>query len=366
MTARASQSKDRRRLVKTKTPGIYRRDDRDYVVIYRDASGRQRKRIARTLAEARTMRASLATDVHRGEYVEQSKVTFADYARDWIGNYNGRTSRGIRPGTLRDYRHALGVDKDGKPTGGGAVAHFGNMPLAQIRAQDVKQYAAEVAARGVARNTVRLAVAPVKCLLADAFEEGLIRSNPTAGLRLGKTVAKSPVKTMRGLTEEQVLAVLAEVPAEDRLFFELLAQTGMRPSEALALTKADIDFGRKRLSVTKRLYLGELDEPKSRNGVRQVPLSPGLARRLWTRLATADGDEVVFADASASRLYRVVRAAGERAGVEWPVGLYAFRHWSGDHVQARCAAGGDPQAARPPLVGLHRGHVSALGRRRSA
>ena len=27
-----------------------------------------------------------------------------------------------------------------------------------------------------------------------------------------------------------------------------------------------------------------------------------------------------------THLYRVVRAAGERAGIEWPVGLHAFRH----------------------------------------
>jgi hypothetical protein len=56
----------------------------------------------------------------------------------------------------------------------------------------VKGYAAHVAARGVARNTVRLAVAPVKALLATAHEEGVIRSNPAAGLRLGRTVAAYP------------------------------------------------------------------------------------------------------------------------------------------------------------------------------
>jgi integrase len=47
---------------------------------------------------------------------------------------------------------------------------------------------------------------------------------------------------------------------------------GLRISEALALTKADVDFGR-RLRVERLLANGELDAPKTRFGGRQVPLS---------------------------------------------------------------------------------------------
>jgi integrase len=205
------------------------------------------------------------------------------------------------------------------------------VPLAAIRAQDVKAYAAQVAARGVARNTVRLAIAPVKAMLATAHEEGVLRANPAAGLRLGRVVANAPVKTVRALTEEEVVRVLAEVPKQHRLLVETLAQTGLRISELLALTKADIDFGRRRLSVSKRLSEGELDAPKSKNGIRVVPLSPGLAQRLWQRLATSPADAIVFAADDGepydrSYLYRVVHVAGEKAGIEWSVGLHTFRH----------------------------------------
>src|SRR5947199_9350925 len=71
-----------RRLVKTSTPGIYKRGGR-YVVIFRDPHGKQRKRSARTLAEARDVKATLTADVKRGEYRSISKVTFADYAKEW-------------------------------------------------------------------------------------------------------------------------------------------------------------------------------------------------------------------------------------------------------------------------------------------
>lgn len=148
--------------------------------------------------------------------------------------------------------------------------------------------------------------------------------------------------------------MLAEVPERYRLLCEFLAQTGMRISEALALTKADIDFGNRRVSVSKRLSGGKLDAPKSRHGVRQVPLSPTMAQRLWTRLATADVATPVFANDAGklpdrSKLYNAVHAAGERAGIEWSVGLHTFRHSCASIMFRR----GVPKEAIRRLLGHH-------------
>src|SRR5690242_2384471 len=93
-------------LVRTTTPGVYRRGSR-YVVAFRDASGRQRRRSAGTLAEARRLKSALATDVARGEYREASRVRLDDYAREWLRTYEGRTSRGIRAETIREYGRDL-------------------------------------------------------------------------------------------------------------------------------------------------------------------------------------------------------------------------------------------------------------------
>jgi len=329
-TPAATGKRDRRLLEKTGTPGVYKRGG-GYVVVFRTLDGRQAKRCARTLAEARSLKASLTTDVRRGEYVEQRRVSFLDYATTWIASYNGRTARGVRPATLRDYRRALGLDGDGKPSGCGAVAHFGRMPLASIRPQDVKAYAAKLAESGKARNTIRLALAPVKAMLATAYEEGVIRTNPSAGLRLGRVVANASVKETRALTEDEVVRVLAEISEPYREVVEFLAQTGLRISELLPLTKADVDFGKSQVGITRRLSEGTIDMPKSRHGIRRVPLSPVVSRRLWTRLARQPDDALLFPATDGgpldrSRLYEVVRAAGERAGIEWSVGLHTLRH----------------------------------------
>jgi len=56
-----------RKLIATDTPGVFRRGSR-FVVVFRDASGRQRKKAARTKAEAKAIKAAVTTDVRRGEY----------------------------------------------------------------------------------------------------------------------------------------------------------------------------------------------------------------------------------------------------------------------------------------------------------
>lgn len=62
-----------------------------------------------------------------------------------------------------------------------AIPFLGSVPLAQLEPRHVKELAARVARRGVSANSVRLALAPVRACLADAFEDGLIRSNPASG-----------------------------------------------------------------------------------------------------------------------------------------------------------------------------------------
>ncbi|MBC7461539.1 MAG: hypothetical protein H7287_09275, partial [Thermoleophilia bacterium] len=93
-------------LIRTAHPGIYRRGAK-YVVIVRDDRRKQIKRFAFTLAEARKLKAEISTDIARGEYVPRDSIRLADYAREWIATYQGRTSRGFKESARRDYEAAL-------------------------------------------------------------------------------------------------------------------------------------------------------------------------------------------------------------------------------------------------------------------
>ncbi len=83
-----SGSPTTRRLTRTSTPGVYRRGSR-YVAVVRDADGRQVKRAAKTLAEARAIRARLTTAANEGDTIRETRETLATYFEQWIATYAG-------------------------------------------------------------------------------------------------------------------------------------------------------------------------------------------------------------------------------------------------------------------------------------
>jgi integrase len=333
-----------RQLERTKHAGIFRRGGR-YVVIYRDPSGRQRKRAANTLAEARALKSSLTTDVARGEWRQSSTARFDEHWRPWIEAYAGRTSRGFREATREDYRRDLEAF---------AVPFFGRMRLAEIEPAHVKRFLLELANNGYAAGTIRNALAPLRAMLADAAEDGIIRSNPAAGVRI-PSVARRPDGRRKHLTPDE-LKRLRDVlsSADDRLFVDFLVATGLRVSEALALDWRDLDPAARRVHVTRRLYRG-MDTPKSETSRRAVRLSEAMVARLQAlrERRTATENEPVFASRRGSRMNyanaynRILQPAMRAAGIEYG-GFHRLRHTTGTELRRRGAA--------LDAVQLHLGH----------
>lgn len=312
--------------VRTSVPGVYRRGGR-YVVTFTDPAGRRRKRSAATMAEARALKAALATDVARGDYRERSDVRFDDYAREWVRTYQGRIGRGIRPTTLEEYRRDLEND---------AIPFFGRRRLAEIEPRDIRAFARRLSDRGLAPATVRVIVAPVRALFATAAEDGLIRSNPCSGIRLAgrRPPGEEPRDSKRALTEEELARLIEETPDRWRLLVRFLSQTGLRIGELVALRWEDVDLGARRVSVRRRIYKGTVDVPKSRHGIRDVPISTELAQELWRHRARSGqppDDAPVFPSTTGTPLNgeallgRVLKPAARRAGVPWAA-FHTLRH----------------------------------------
>ena len=143
-------------LIRTAHPGIYRRGAK-YVVIVRDDRRKEIKRFAFTLAEARKLKAELSTDIARDEYASLDSIRLADYAREWITTYQGRTSRGFKESTRCDYEAALERH---------TIPVLGSSMLVDLQPRDIKRLAANIADQGLATSSVRRAMAPLKAMLA--------------------------------------------------------------------------------------------------------------------------------------------------------------------------------------------------------
>ena len=124
-------------------------------------------------------------------------------------------------------------------------------------------------------------------LLNAAVDDGVLLANPVA--RLGRTLRLTPSKATRqeeikAMTRLQLDTFLAKAEKRERRWYPLLlllARTGVRIGEALALMLTDIDLAGRTLRVVRSLADDgkRVDTPKSGHG-RDVDLSAQLTAKL--------------------------------------------------------------------------------------
>ena len=305
-------------LIATSTHGIYARGG-SYVVVWRHR-GKQHKSFHRTLSEAREAKGERQS----GKSRPATKQPFDEYAAAWIEGYQGRTARGFGDDTREAYKRALELY---------AIPFFERFRLCDIEQPDVRRFVAQLQDHGLTATSIRKYAAPVKAMLATAVEDGDLDRNPTLGVRINgrRGDDEQSDEQAKAMTRAELAAALAALEDRWRLLFELLAHTGLRISELLGLDWDDLQFGEHpRLCVRRQWYRGKLKpHTKSDAGRRELPLSPGMARKLWaTRSANAAGP--MFTTASGARLAdrnlrRVLDRASKQAGVPW-IGFHTFRH----------------------------------------
>jgi integrase len=324
------------KLEKTSTPGIFKRGNR-YAVIYRDAGGRQRQESARTYDEARRLRARREASVSDGSYQAQTRERFGEFALQWVERYQGNGA-GFTEGTRREYRRDLKAY---------AIPRLSHLRLEQITPRHIAEFIAwlcdeKAQGRHLADATVRRILAPVRSCMRSAMREGAVRHNPTQGAVFPERDEHKRIadgeddldgdQDVKALTSDQLAALLLVAPAQHRPLFELLAATGLRISEAVALRAGDLVLDGERPVVrVRRAYVrGQFKPPKSKTGRRQVPIDHELVRTL-RRVCPADPRALLFPGPTGEPLHasnllmRAFKPAAEEAGVPW-AGFHTLRH----------------------------------------
>jgi integrase len=329
---------DRRRLVKTKTPGVFKRIDGDgnvvaYVAVIRVA-GRQRKRNARTYKAARRIKRESETDRDRGVLQERTTITFLRFLDQWVERYRGQGRRGFRENTRDEYRRLIAAY---------ARPYFsGRLKLVDVTTYDLARFLDWLAdeseqGRRLADSTVANIVNPLRAALATAKREGLIRHNPAQGLALPhREQIADEEDEVKVFSHEQLAAVLAMAPKRHKPLFELLASCGLRISEAIALQRLhlQLDADEPEVCIRRAVVRERVEPPKSKHGRREVRLPAPLVARLRVHLAAQpdqDSTALAFPNESGSALdpnnlrRRVLKPLVEEVNAPW-AGFHTFRH----------------------------------------
>lgn len=329
---------------------------RHYLTLGTSEDGWTRQRAEEELA-------NVLADVRRGiwqpprhqppTHAPFEEPTFHEYASEWLAQ---REQEGLKPKTITDLRWSL-VNH--------LLPFFAEHRLSQITPREIRRY---TQAKLVERNAIEEARAKAEAngkpfrerslsngsinhtlrhlaqVLEVAVDDELLASNPASGSRRRLKAAK-PARPWA--EPEQLMAFLESAPNNvGRLLLALLAGTGLRIGEALALRWRDVDLGTGTLRVT---------DSKTAKGIREVHLSPALREQLTLSRAKKNPEPAEFVIATstshahnASNLRRDVLAPTVKTANQKlekleiaPIGDITFHSLRRTYASLRCACGDD-------------------------
>jgi integrase len=320
---------------------IFQRRDGRWVARVQRA-GRRKDLYARSEAEARRKAEAYLAALGQRPLPQPGRRTVQDLLQAFLA------STGLRPKTAAWYADL-------------ARRHLG--PVLRRRLADLEPLDV-LAVLQPLRDRPRTAQAVYRLLhrvLAFAVRCGYLSSNPAASIEPPRyRPARRAV-----WTQEQLAAFLRAAEGYRlRPLFLLLATTGLRLSEALALTWAQVDLKTGTVRVERGVHRVRgawvFTEPKTRAGSRIVSLPPSVlevlkrARRQAMEEGLRSGrgfseDQLIFTGRSGQPLHQrqvleALRKLAARAGLPYPGGLHALRHL---HASLLLAGGAPlPEVAR--------------------
>jgi integrase len=317
-------------------PGVYYRVGRDgkrqYEISYRDESGRKRfQRVPGTLDSADQALAGVKAMLRKGAPVRPAERTVAEVWELWKAIRLPR----LRPSTAKLYEQSMKNY---------VLPKLGTVKVQRISAGQLATWITELQADGLKAWTIRGAITPFRQTLSYAVRERLIAENPFSHLEANERPA-SDESERRILTKTELTTLFGKAAERYRLALQLLAFSGLRSSEFLALRWNDLDLQAGTISVRFQLDDdGQLIAPKTKKAKRTIYLMERLARKLKAhKLASPHSDPTDFV---------FVRDEGQ----PWTYnGLHAG--FKAAYKRANLVEDGKPT---PTLHGLRHGYGSML------
>lgn len=183
---------------------------------------------------------------------------------EWAARYFATLT--VSPGSIDEYKRQWRLRW--KP-------HLGHLKLSRITREDV--VAAVKAQTGIAPRTLENAWGTLATMFKVAVADGHLNRSPAAGVKLPKHEAHESAEH-RYMDADELLQIIDDTAERYQPLMWMLVGTGMRWSEATALTVGDIDLAAKTVRVTKAWkrdrengswYIGQ---PKTKKSKRTISL----------------------------------------------------------------------------------------------
>jgi integrase len=308
-----------------------------FIVDFVDQEGNRHIRTFDRKGDATDYAATVKVDIRQGIHTA-SKLTVAEAAEAWVKRVE---ADGAERSTIRQYRQHINLH---------IRPQIGRAKLSEMTPATVERFRDDLLKR-LSRPMARKVLTSFKSLLRAAKHAHL--AGDVSIKRNARD--KRPLEVGRDIPAPGEIKRLVEAAKDGkrRALLLVAALTGLRASELRGLRWADADLRSSELHVRQRAdRFNAIGHPKSKAGVRSIPLAPDVLAALkeW-KLACPKGEAGLVFPTSGGRIEHhknmlrslepILKGAGvvDKAG-EPKYALHAFRHFFASWCINRKADGG--------------------------
>jgi len=272
-------------------------DSGHFMVDFRDQSKKRLQKTFSTHREALAFQKTVLAQVEKREYIKPSEKTVGEMAEEWH-------QKKIDNGTYR--RSSIMAWRN-------HVENFIKPDLGKIKVDTVSvgtiEKVASVWGSRIAPKTVNKVMTTLTAILAMAKRHDLRRDNPAQEAERLKVLTEedgqSEIDQDQVYTKNELRSLIGvtEDGSRDRLLVMVLALTGLRIGEALALDWPSVDFKTSALHVRRNLADSDRGDeplfqaPKTKASKRRISLPQELVKELkvWKLRCPKSERDLVFA-----------------------------------------------------------------------
>jgi integrase len=206
---------------------------------------------------------------------------------------------------------------------------IGEMPLASVNNLALKELVCKMAEAKYSPKTMHNYLQIVKLVVASAVNEQGDQIYPRKWNHEFIDLPQVTNQRRPTFTADEVAAIVSEAKGQFRVLYSLLAGTGLRINEALALEVSDVSEGVVR--VRQGVWNGILQTPKTFSGLREVDVHSSLAavlkayigdRRTGFLFESLSGNPLSDSNIRNRSLHPILKAMGKEA-----CGFHCFRRF---------------------------------------
>ncbi|MFH1891482.1 MAG: site-specific integrase [Candidatus Zixiibacteriota bacterium] len=255
----------------------------NWYAVYRDGGTQKWEQAGSSKRGAEKLLAKRMNQINAGTYQEFEKILFEEYSAKWLSDY---AKVSVKESTYVSYETIVRLHLNPR---------FGKQFLHRISTADIQKFVAEKITKDrlTPKSVVNFLI-PLKEMFKHAVAWGYMKRDPSLYVKRPRV----ELEEMEFFSPEEIRLFLDNVNPNYYTMFLTAVMTGMRRGELLALQWGDIDWNSNQISIRRSIYRGEFVNPKSKNSIRRIVMSPVLRHALEQHrlLGKESEKELVFSN----------------------------------------------------------------------